>query len=198
MLVSIRHRLVILATPKCASTAIEDALGTHMDVVVRGHPGAKHTNYRKFNRHLRRYLESYADGRMETVCLFREPVDWLHSWWRYRGRADIPDKSKSTRGMTFDAFANAYLDGAAGPADLGRQSRFVADANGEVGVDHVFRYDRVDRMAAWLAERLEMPVALDRLNVSPAAHGPDMLALATAERARRELARDYEIYAVAR
>ena len=197
MLVSIRHRLVILATPKCASTAIEEALAPSVDVVIRGHPGAKHTNYRKFDRHLRRYVESFAGGRVETVCLFREPVDWLHSWWRYRGREGIPDRAKSTRGMGFDGFVNAYLDGAPGPADLGRQSRFVADAAGGVGVDRVFRYDHLDRMAAFLAGRLGVALALDRLNVSPPAHGPDALEPATAARARSELARDYAIYAEA-
>lgn len=195
MLVSIPHRLVILAMPKCASTAIEAALGDQMDLVVRGHPGAKHTNYRKFDRQLRRYVESFTDGRVETVCLFREPLDWLHSWWRYRGREDIPDRSKSTRGMPFDAFVGAYLDGAPGPADLGRQSRFVADAEGGVGVDRIFRYDHLDGMAAYLGERLGVAVALDRLNVSPPAHGPAGLEPATAARARAELAGDYRIYA---
>lgn len=194
MLVSLRHRLAVLAMPKCASTAIEEALASEMDVVIRGHPGAKHTTYRKFDRQLRRYLEAFSGGRLETVCAFREPVDWLHSWWRYRGREGIPDPAKSTRGMSFDRFVNAYLDGAGGVADLGRQSRFVAAQDGGIGVDRVFRYDRMDAMVSWLGQRLGVGVTLGRLNVSPPAHGPEALSPATAARARAELAADYEIY----
>jgi hypothetical protein len=194
MLVSLRHRLVIFAMPKCASTALEHALAADMDLVIQGHPGAKHTNYRKYDRHLRRYLESFTKEPLETVCLFREPTDWLGSWWRYRGRAGIPNPAKSTAGMSFDAFVTAHLDGAKGPAEVGRQSRFVSDKDGNVGIDRIFRYEDQAAWHAYLSDRLGRDIALERANVSPDRTGM-VLSAATDARLQTEMARDFEIYA---
>lgn len=194
MLVSLRHRLVIFAMPKCASTALEHVLATDMDLVIQGHPGAKHTNYRKYDRHLRRYLESFTKEPLETVCLFRDPLDWLGSWWRYRGRPGMPDPRKSTAGMSFDAFVTAHLDGAPGAADIGRQSRFVADKDGGIGIDGIFRYEDSGAFVAYLAERLGREIALPRTNVSPVRAGME-LSPETDARLRAEVARDFEIHA---
>lgn len=194
MLASIQHRLVILAMPKCASTSFEAALSKDMDLVISKHPGAKHTNFRKYHRHLKRFLENFAEGPMETVCMFREPVSWLHSWWRYRSRPGIPDPSRSTEGIDFERFVELYMNGARAPANLGRQSRFVAAADGSIGVDRLFRYDRVDEMCAFLSERLEREVVLERRNVSPSAHAAEELSLEIRDRLRDHLSLDFEIY----
>ena len=194
MMVSLRHRLVILAMPKCASSALEEALTPHMDVVIRGMPSAKHTPFRKYNRFLKKYFEGFSDGPMETVCLFRQPVDWLNSWWRYRGRPDIPNPARSTEGMSFDAFVTRYLDGANPPADLGRQSRFISDASGVPCVDHLFRYERLDELLRLVTERMGLDVELERLNVSPQAHNNPVLSIRTQRRLHRELKEDFAIY----
>lgn len=131
---------------------------------------------------------------METACLFREPVDWLNSWWRYRARADIPNPAKSSRALDFETFVQLYLDDAKPPANLGRQSRFISDAEGVPGVDHLFRYDRVDQLVDFIATRMEIPVSLDHRNVSPPAHKSDDLLPETITRLRAEMAVDYEIY----
>ncbi len=194
MLVSLRHRLVIFAMPKCASTALEHALAADMDLVIQGHPGAKHTNFRKYDRHLRRYLESFTKEPLETVCLFRDPIDWLGSWWRYRGRDGIPNPAKSTKGMSFDAFVTGYLDGTKGATDIGRQSRFVSTTDGEIGIDRLFRYEDHAAWSDYLSDRLGREITLERENASPERAGMD-LSQATEVRARTELARDFEIYA---
>lgn len=195
MLVSIHHRLVILSMPKCASTSLESALAGRMDMVLRGHPQVKHTPYRKYARFLRGYLETVTGAPLEVVSLFREPVDWLHSWWRYRGRDGIPSPENSTRGTDFDAFVAAYLDGERKPANVGRQSRFISDRDGQMGVDRLFRYDDMGTFAAWLEARLETPVQLGRENASPPASGPVSLSPELRAALERELARDFEIYA---
>lgn len=175
MLVSLKHRLVLLAMPKCASTALEAALAPHMDVVISRNPAAKHTPFRKYDRFLRRYLETYTDGPLEVVSLFREPVDWLRSWWRYRSRDGLKDPSRSAKGWTFDQFAQAYLSGQPGPASVGSQARFVSARDGSLGVDRVFRYESVADWTAFLSDRLATEVALDRLNASPPPPGsPDL------------------------
>lgn len=194
MLISLRHHLVILATPKCASTAIEAALGSAMDIVMAGAPGLKHTTFRKYDRFLRPYLETYTDKPFETVCLFREPVDWLASWWRYRSRESIPDPSRSARGMTFDQFVNAALDDTPGPGKVGRQARFVSRPDGTVGVDRIFRYDNLGPCLGWLGERLGTTITLDRLNVSPPGNSTATLDATTRTRVRNALADDFHIY----
>lgn len=194
MMASLRHRIVLLAMPKCASTALEAALAPHMDFIVQGFPSAKHTPARKYHRHLKKYLESFGTGPMETVCLFREPTDWLNSWWRYRGRAGIPNPERSTRGMTFETFVQRYLNNAQAPADLGRQSRFVSNNAGEIAVDHLFRYDDLGSLVAFLADRMQMDVSLEQRNVSPEAHADQRLSEDTDQMLREELSLDYEIY----
>ncbi len=194
MMVSLRHRLVLLAMPKCASSALEEALAPHMDVIIQGVPSAKHTPFRKYNRFLRKYFEGFADGPMETVCLFREPLDWLNSWWRYRGRPDIPNPSNSTREMNFDAFVNLYLDGAKSPADLGRQSRFISDANGVPSVDHLYRYENLDALLQFIEDRMQLSIRLQQRNVSPPAHHEAALSTETDRKLREDLREDFEIY----
>lgn len=194
MLVSFRHRLVIFAMPKCASSALEHALAPGMDMVLRGHPGMKHTNFRKFDRHLRRYLESFSNASFETFCLFREPQDWLRSWWRYRSRDDIPDKAKSSAGLSFEEFAHAHIEERPGAADFGRQSRFVSTGDGDIGIDRLFPYEDSDRWLGYLTERLERDIELGLENTSPRRSDSDALSPSTDARLREHLARDYEIY----
>ena len=194
MLVSLKHRLVILAMPKCASTSLEDALAGQMDVVVSRNPAAKHTPYRKYDRFLRRYFETYTDGPLEVVSLFREPEDWLKSWWRYRSREGMADPSRSARGWSFETFVEAYLSGRAGPASVGSQSRFVSAKDGTIGCDRIFRYETLDRFAGWLSERLETEIALDRLNVSPPAAASEQLGAAVRQALEVGLEVEYRIH----
>ncbi|MEM7211529.1 MAG: gamma-glutamyl kinase [Pseudomonadota bacterium] len=165
-----------------------------MDVVISKMPSAKHTPLRKYERHLKRYLEGLAGGPMETVCLFREPVDWLNSWWRYRSRDDIPKPANSTRELDFDSFVQRYLDDATPPANLGRQSRFISGSDGNPGVDHLFRYERLNDLLVFVAARMKTVVSLEHLNVSPTAHRNDTLSACTRTRLQEELATDFEIY----
>ncbi len=183
-----------IAMPKCASTALENALSARMDMVLSGAPGMKHTTYRKFDRFLRPYLQSYTKEPFEVLSLFREPVDWLHSWWRYRGREGIPNPENSTRDMSFPDFVTAYLDDQRKPADVGRQARFVAAADGSIGVDTLFRYDRIEAASAYLENRLKVEIALQHTNVSPGRQGaPDLMPELRAD-VEQGLADEYEIY----
>ena len=165
-----------------------------MDLVLRGNPTLKHTYFRKYDRFLRPFLESYRREPFETVCLFREPIDWLASWWRYRSRNDVPDPTRSTKGMSFSQFVNDYLDGKTPPADIGRQSRFVANREGEVGIDRLFRYDRLNGFVSFLEARLKLQINLGHLNQSPDRTVSEPLSESLTERAREEMAVDFDIY----
>jgi len=196
MLVFWKQRLVILSTPKTGSTAIEAALESIASLSVTRPPEMKHTPAYRFQRFLRPYLQNTAGGdRFTAVALMREPVDWLGSWYRFRGRADLDGTDRSTRDMSFGDFAEAYMRDPRPPvADVGGQARFLSGMDGaDLGVDRVFRYEAIDRFVEFLEERLDFAIELPRLNVSPA--GPLDLTDDMRSRLREWLAPEYRIYA---
>ena len=79
MLVSIRRRLAYIAMPKTGSTALEPVLAPLCDICLVG--TAKHMNMRAFERYMLPYLRYLGLEEVETVCVVREPVDWLGSWY---------------------------------------------------------------------------------------------------------------------
>lgn len=186
--------IVFLATPKCASTSIEEVLTPYAQVILKGLPSVKHTHYRGFRRFIEPLLAArgFPRDRYEVVCLMREPTDWLHSWYRYRSREGMAGKPNFTGGMTFDAFVRAYLEGVP-PATVGRQADFVRDNDGSLGVDRLFRYEDLGRFVTYLEGKLGAKVELPARNTSPVREVP------LSEDLQRELhthlARDYELYA---
>jgi hypothetical protein len=191
MLISVGRKLVYLALPKTGTTAVEQALRPHCDIVFGKAPGVKHVNYARYRRVVRPMLRDFGAANAETVCVLREPVDWLHSWWRYRRREALRGKPQSTEHVSFDAFVEAWLDPEGPPefARVGRPARFVSAPKGAPPLDHLFRYDRLDRLAAFLSERFRTEFDFPRLNVSPADQKAE---LSPAVRARLEAERPEE------
>ncbi len=104
----------------------------------------------------------------DCVAAFREPMDWLGSWYRYRARTELIGKPNSTHNLSFDQFIEAYLqDNQPAYANVGNQAKFVSDKNGQVGMTHLFRYDRMDMMVDFLSNRLKKQITLPKTNVSP-------------------------------
>ena len=50
---------------------------------------------------------------------------------------------------------------------MGNQRVFVSDADGQIGVTHLFAYDAFSDAVAFLCERFNKPLDVERLNVSP-------------------------------
>jgi hypothetical protein len=123
----------------------------------------------------------------------REPIDWLGSWYRFRQRDDVADPAASTRGMSFDDFANAYCERPQpGFANVGAQARFLTP-EGREPVDQIFSYERIETFVAFLEDRLGCEIHLPRVNVSPVA---DMaLRPETRERLSQAMARDLALHA---
>jgi len=195
VLVFLEQRLVILSTPKTGSTAIEAALEQVAALAVTRPPELKHTPALRFQRFVRPWLQRSLPGASFTVvALMREPVDWLGSWYRFRLRAELQGTDRSSQGMSFADFAEAYM---ATPrpavADVGGQARFLTGPDGaELGVDRVFRYEAIARFVAFLEDRLDFAIELPRINVSP--HGQMDLPPAVARDLRAHLAPEYRIY----
>lgn len=193
MLVFWKAHLVLLAVPKTGTTALEAALLPHADAAILAPPQKKHCTVRRFNRHLRDFFTKQPQRRMELVAVVREPVSWLDSWYRYRGRAALKGTERYTGDMGFDRFVERWLADEKPVAEIGRQSRFVAKAEGGIGVDHLFRYDQMSDLVAFLEERIGVEVALERRNTSPA--GEAVLSRQVAQRMRREAPEEFALWA---
>ena len=192
MLVFWEQRLVILATPKTGSTAIEAALDSMATMSIQRPPVLKHTPVQRFHRFIGPYLEATSGHPFTVVALMREPRDWLGSWFRYRQRDDIGEAAKSTSGMSFDQFVNAWCDDPQPEfAAVGSQARFL-QPKGEKGVDRLFRYEEIETFVHFLEDRLDCEIILPRLNVSPSASLD--LAPQTEARLRKVASRDFALY----
>jgi hypothetical protein len=199
MIIAPRYGFVFLATPKTGSTAIETAFRPYAQLMQHKSPNFKHTRYAKFQRYLRPYLASQGFPRdsYEVVCAFREPVDWLASWWRYRSREELAEPSRPKHRnfaghVSFEQFARAYMDGEKQFAQVGRQAEFVRARRGQPQVDRIFRYDRLDLLATFLCEKVGEEVEVGIENVSP--ERSFILSEACEHELRRYFAPEYSIY----
>lgn len=166
MLVFWEQRLAFLATPKTGSTAIASALESLAAVSIQRPPLLKHTTVHRYRRFIGPYLEAASKETFTLVALMRDPRDWLGSWYRYRQREGT-DPAKSTAGISFDAFVQAWCRETRPEfADVGSQERFLRPRDGE-GVDRLFRYEDIGSFVQFLEDRLDCEIILPRLNVSP-------------------------------
>jgi hypothetical protein len=171
MLLAPSHGFVFLAIPKTGTSALETAFRPYAQVAPQGIPAIKHTRYVEFQRFLQPFLAAKGFPResYEVVCVFREPIDWLSSWWRYRSRGKLAEPSspkhhRYTGDVSFEQFARAYMEGNNGE---GRQSKFVRARRGHAEVDRIFRYDRLDLLVNFLCEKIGKDVEVGIKNVSP-------------------------------
>ncbi len=161
---------VLLALPKTATTTLERTLSPHATEVVSSPPSRKHLPARGFVHTVAHGLAEQGHPRdsYDLVTMFREPIAWLESWWRYRARED---SRRSTAEMSFEEFARAYLAGAPdAPVPKGRPARFI-HAQGAVAVDRIFSVERPEVWSAWFADRLGVPLEFERRNASAAERG---------------------------
>ena len=174
MLLAPGKGFVFLATTKSGSTSIETAFLRHSQMILLKPPAIKHTSYAGFQRFLQPFLNSRGFPResYEVVCAFREPIDWLSSWWRYRSREKLanptdPKHRNYTGDASFEQFARAYMEGSERFAMVGRPSRVVRPCPGEAEVDRIFRYDRLDLLVDFLCEKVGEEVEVGSANTSP-------------------------------
>ena len=174
MLLAPGKGFVFLATTKSGSTSIETAFMKHSQMILQKPPAIKHTTYAGFQRFLQPFLNSKGFPResYEVVCVFREPIDWLSSWWRYRSREKLanptdPKHRNYTGEVSFEHFARAYMEGSERFAKVGRPSKFVRPRSGQAEMDRIFRYDRLDLLVDFLCEKVGEEVEVGSANTSP-------------------------------
>lgn len=169
MLVFWKEKLVLLALPKTGTSALEAALRLRADMAFENPPDIKHIPAFRYHRFLKP-LFGKIDGnhKLETMVLVREPVSWLSSWYRYRGRSELDGHRNSTADISFDSFVEAYLsDPQPAFASVGSPRKFVSNGQGKVAVTHIFQYEQLELAAEFLQKRLGNRIALKSTNVSP-------------------------------
>lgn len=172
MLVSTKHNYVFLCTPKCASTSIEAALKPYSNIVF-GQP-FKHTNYRDYSRYFDSYIcEKSELDCIETICIVREPLSWLHSWYQFRSRNELrnpehPKHKNSTFGTKFEEFVKAYMSpNPPSFANVGSQFSFVKDEKNKVGVDTIFMYENISDFVEYMSNKVGKRLKIEYKNMSP-------------------------------
>lgn len=178
---------------KTGSTSIETVIAPECDILFTGNPRVKHMQFRKYERFIKPYLKSLGHTNVETVCLFREPLDWLGSWYRYRSREKLRGHQNSTSNVSFSNFVESYLsDHPKSFADVGRQSKFVMGKDGITGVNRLFDYDKFEIFEEFLSDRFGKKFNIPKLNSSQSEEL--YLKQSIKRRLEIELSRDYEIY----
>ena len=173
MLISVKHNFILLAMPKCGSTALEAAFGRYAEVKIGGTPELKHTNFMALEKYIWPFIEQqYRESPFcEPFSLFREPLEWLFSWYSYRGREELgaSDGAKNYTGeISFSDFLNEHFKKKpASFAKVGRQSAFIENSNGDFDAVTLYRYEDIDFLAEELERRIGRSVPLGRKNISP-------------------------------
>lgn len=169
------HGFVLLAMPKCASTSIESALAPYASLVIDKPPSRKHLGCAGFTKRIAPGLadEGHPRESYELVSMFRDPIAWLESWWRYRARLD-DGTDNSTHDLSFESFAAMYVEAdPTAPTPRGRPGAFLT-MGGVVEVDRVFAVERPDAWLSWFGSRLGTEVSVERRNVSSERVSPDL------------------------
>lgn len=198
MLVFTKEKLVFLSVPKTGTTAWQAALGARASMVVSDPPELKHAPVFRYNRFFRPMLEKFVGEGLDVIAVMREPISWLGSWYRYRQRPFLDGHANSTSGLSFDDFVAAYMKGKAPSfANVGAQSKFLEPTRNGTAVTHLFRYEDQPGLIAFLADRLQCEVTLERRNTStggtPLA-GPPQLSPQVERRLRRKFAPDFALW----
>lgn len=166
MQVFFRENIALLAVPKTGSSACEAALAPFADIVFTGR--RKHVGAGFYMAHVAPFLQSAFRLTPERVALIRDPLDHMHSWYRYRARPSRVGTRRSTADISFDDFLDAAIQQTPPPfADVGSQARFLTAQDGSIPVHHLFAYEAWESFHAFLEDRFGRPLTFERLNVSP-------------------------------
>ncbi len=193
MMISTKAKLAFLAMPRAASTSIENELLPFADIAFKGFPRFKHVNLAIYNLRLQPFLNANNFDSIATVALFREPIDWLESWYRYRSSPDIKLKRNSAAGISFNEFVEVYLmDDRPDFANVGQQSRFVEAKNTICGINYLFKFENIAGFTEFMSERFGTDFNFSKSNESPARNADLSPELSKALKSRFSL--DYSIY----
>ncbi|SFU80089.1 sulfotransferase family 2 domain-containing protein [Halomonas korlensis] len=173
MLVSINRGLCFVCMPKCASTSLEAALEPFCEIILKKNPTIKHMTVADYYEKVAPIVEVVGSRKITTFSLFREPMEWLFSWYRYRAREELANPNhvnhkNYTGDISFNDFLMSYVsDGEVSFPRRKRQVDFVMTPKGIVGVDKIFRYERMDLLKDFLEKKVGKSLNIPKKNISP-------------------------------
>lgn len=201
MLVSSRHKFVFLSNRKCASTSLVHTLAPHCGLTALDEHALRHTSYPEYREYvlpfLRAKLGDEVDG-YDVFCLYREPAEWIHSWYRFRTREEIspqnaPGHWEYTGHLTWhDFMEQTFRRPRPEYARIDKQSDFVLDENGTTHGLTLVRYEDMNAFVDMMASRVGAQLDMLRWNVSPGHHS--VVTDEDRDYCRERLPLDYNIY----
>lgn len=170
MIISKRGNFIYFANPKTATTAIEAALLPYATVYIGDDPALKHIGVNQYKKLIEPFLEEIGIGKeLDRIGVIRHPIDWLASWYKYRKRSADNNTAVSTQNIGFDEFARAFMDKENRPeyARIGSPSGILNEKGAKFGVNYLYAYEALDRMASDLSSRLDTEIEFHtRINES--------------------------------
>ncbi len=170
MRVSTNYNFTFLCMYKCASTSIEKALEPYSQLNTVNGGRLKHTNYKKYSKFIQPFINQED---IEVVCIMREPISWLNSWYRFRTREKIKNPKHMNHAsycghITFQQWIEDYLsENTPKYAKVGSQKNFLSNAKGEIGVDKIFKYEDFDNIINYFEKKIGKKLTIPKINVSP-------------------------------
>lgn len=189
MLISLSRRFVFVANVKTASTSIEAALRPHAEIAISETRFGKHSGLAEIQDRFgfifrKQPLESFF-----TFAVVREPLDMLVSVYSSHHKPEFKGERHYTGDLSFDEFLEAFRKRQSW--QLVPQAQRLRDKTGQIRMDYVIDFDRLDTQFAEVVALLGLPpTPLPTHNESPdvlsPAEVPEPTQAAIAEHYKRD------------
>ncbi len=192
MIISDEPNFIFIAVPKTGSCSIEDALEPLMNAELK----------REFHKHvtamrLERELPAERWQNAYKFAFVREPYAWMHSWYRFRLRDALKDPAgkyhkRYTGNISFNEFVHTFSK----KELMLKQSDVISTQSGELLMDFVGRYEKLQSDFDTVCEQLNIPQKkLARVNVTKStASTDDVLDAAGVEVINNYFSQDFEMF----
>jgi len=201
MLISTQHRFVLLSNRKCASSSLVHSLEPFSSGVFDRDHRTRHTNYSTYQKYIVPYLQHAIGPEVEdydVFCLYREPTDWLYSWYRFRMRTQVsPEVSPGHWEYAGHVSWHEYMQACFAKnserfAVKTRQWKFVTGEDDTLKGITLIRYEDITQFLKIISARVDQEIQMVNWNVSPKLDvrptESDM------EFCRKNMVRDYKVY----
>ena len=160
MLINTQKKFIFVSNTKTASTSIELLLKQHSQIAITDPPELKHMPYTNIVDIFDRLFNntSYNIDKFYKFGVFREPADWIISWFNYRSRQEIAnpkhrDHSTYLGKISFEEYVDSIHNDWVKP----QKYRFI-NARGENAMDFIIDYDSLEQDLAFICKKLELEV----------------------------------------
>ncbi len=173
----------------------------HSDFSLSGNPNLKHIRYHLMDSFIFPLLASSHVKKPFIFAVMREPVSWVESWYRFRGRDELappshPQHHNYSGHLSFPEYVEAVLQPK--PPSYARihsQFHYIRAHDGSVGVDLIIPLEQVNSHVPTLLAKYNIRVANpdERKNVSEKREAAALPAPLKA-RLQAHLRKDVELY----